>query len=52
MAAAREAARWDEVDELALLKAWHERRQARSKAEVLIPSSGSRGVVPGALRTA
>jgi AAA domain len=39
LAAAREAARWDKVDEAAIEAAWGERRKARKRAEVLIPSS-------------
>lgn len=37
--AAREAAHWTEIDEAAIERAWDERRRARARAEVLVPSS-------------
>jgi len=37
--AAREAAQWTEIDEAAIERAWDERRRARARAEVLVPSS-------------
>ena len=39
MAAAREAAMWDEVDEVAIRRAWDERHWTREQAQVLVPSS-------------
>ena len=39
LAAAREAAGWIKVDQAAIQRAWDERRQARERAEVLVPSS-------------
>ena len=39
MAAAREAVKWDEVDEAAIEHAWGERRRAREQAEMIVPSA-------------